>query len=210
LSLDPLADQSEAPYTYAGGDPTYETDPNGLLASCANPGLRAGQGIGAATLLAAYTTASTWPGVLNPPISWPGARINSKLVLGAILAAIGSATGGASEKEDLYRVRIQAQGPDIPESQDGGAPSEIFNQTTPVTMQQGLDALVALASKLTSKQAEVRAPLFEKAAEFIKEAGAAGGVEPFPSKSFTLPRSGGIRVDISVFAGRNFVNPMVE
>jgi RHS repeat-associated protein len=95
-----------------------------------------------------------------------------------------------------FVVRLQAQG-------GGTEESVILAGPTPITVSEGLAGLEQLKTKLTRRELEIRKEPFERAARFIRNAPAGGGVGP-PGRSFSLPRSD-IRVDVEIKKGINFV-----
>jgi len=99
-------------------------------------------------------------------------------------------------KSEQFVVRLQAQG-------DGVEQSVVLNQNTPVAVAQGLAGLETLKSKLSQKERDVRARLFDRAARFITNAKAGGGAGP-PGQSFPLHPGNPVRVDVEILRGVNF------
>jgi RHS repeat-associated protein len=136
----------------------------------------------------------------------PRAEPVSRIGLGGLallLAGVSESVGPLKESSGAtYTVRLQAQGGSVEKS-------VVISQSQPVTVQQGTAALTALKAQLAPQQAAVRAPLFAQAQRFIINAGNAGGVGP-PGRTFVLPGSKGIRVDVEVLRGINFVNPFAD
>jgi len=102
----------------------------------------------------------------------------------------------ADDKPPLYTVRLQAQGGGVEES-------VVLTGQTPITVAQGLDGLETLKSNLSRRELRERADPFRRAERFIRNAPAGGGVGP-PGRSFAVPESGGIRVDVEIKRGINF------
>jgi hypothetical protein len=101
-----------------------------------------------------------------------------------------------SSKHSPFIVRLQVQGGGLEES-------VVFSQETSVTVSQGLAGLQALKIKISLKDQQSRASLFERAARFITNAGKSGGVGP-PGKSFPIHPKNPICIDVEVLRGVNF------
>jgi RHS repeat-associated protein len=96
VSVDPLVDDTAAPYAYAGDDPVRESDPSG---ACAVAGLNFGANIswsGASTVLPFP------PGPVPIPVPKPSATV---LGAAAVAIVVVAASGGAQEAKPrmLYR-----------------------------------------------------------------------------------------------------------
>ena len=104
--------------------------------------------------------------------------------------------GKRDSKSEQFVVRLQAQGGETEQS-------VVFNQNTPVTLAQGLAGLETLKAKLSQRQRDVRARLFQRAARFITNAKAGGGAGP-PGQSFPLHPGNPVRVDVEILRGVNF------
>jgi hypothetical protein len=72
-----------------------------------------------------------------------------------------------------------------------------------VTVAEGLAGLELLKTKLSARELKVRLPLFVRAARFIANAPAGGGVGP-PGRSFPIHPRHPVRVDVEVLRGVNF------
>ncbi len=133
-----------------------------------------------------------------PPIAFPDGfdKFLTGLVSRLNFVLMVATIPGSSQQ--VHRGRIQAQG--------GGLESSVpWNQTTPPTAAQGLKMLNALKTQLSPKDLRARAAVFTKAERFIQNAGNAGGVSAPVSKTFLVPGTRDIRVDIEVITGHAFV-----
>src|SRR5262249_49934774 len=101
-----------------------------------------------------------------------------------------------SRREDPYVVRLQAQGGGVEES-------VVLRGQDPITVDEGLTGLETLKARLSRKELQERADPFRRAERFIGNGPAGGGIGP-PGKSFSVPESGGIRVDVEILRGINF------
>nr|MCU0392566.1 hypothetical protein [Thermoflexibacter sp.] len=88
----------------------------------------------------------------------------------------------------LHRGRIQAQGEDLEES-------ESWSQNEPPTKEDGLQMLENLKNKIPKKEAKLRKEAFEKAENFIIQAGENGGLNAVVQKTFMVRDSEEARVD---------------
>jgi hypothetical protein len=105
----------------------------------------------------------------------------------------------AKDEEHLeHRGRFQAQGGGVEES-------ESWAQDSPITVRKALRLLGRLINKLSKKDYQRREKSFEKAKQFVEEAGTHGGIFSHVSRSFRLKKSKDERVDIEVLSGRAFV-----
>lgn len=100
------------------------------------------------------------------------------------------------ENEPQHRGKIQAQGGNLEES-------EAWAQDRPLTLNEGLTLLDKLKAKLPNKELLLRQTAFDKAKEFIEQAGENGGIDAQVSKTFRVTRD--IRVDIEVIKGTAFL-----
>mgnify|MGYP005844676681 CR=1 FL=1 len=98
----------------------------------------------------------------------------------------------------LNRGRFQAQG-------DGLEESENWAQDEPLSVEDALALLDTLQKKLKKEDAEIRQQAFEKARQFISEAGENGGISAPISKTFKVKKTKDLRVDIEVNAGIAFI-----
>jgi len=95
-------------------------------------------------------------------------------------------------------VRLQAQG--------GGVEQSVVVQSGAsgvVTASDALHGLAELHGSLSSKDAAARAGSFARAARYIQNAAAGGGVG-FSKKSFPAGPGTSVRVDVEVLRGRAF------
>lgn len=104
-----------------------------------------------------------------------------------------------SSAKPAHRGRFQAQGGGIEES-------VAWAQENPPTVAEGLSMLLELSNLLTPAERQKRSELFQKAREFVENAGRQGGIDAAVSKSWTARGRGGIRVDLEVWLGKAFVN----
>ena len=102
------------------------------------------------------------------------------------------------EEENKHRGRVQAQGNKL-------EASEAWSQDEPPTVDEGLNFLERLIAKITRHQFLEREKEFEKAENFIKQAGDNGGVDAKVSKTFKKKGTKDVRVDIEVIKGTAFV-----
>jgi RHS repeat-associated protein len=105
--------------------------------------------------------------------------------------------GQNREEEKTYVIRLQAQGGKPPIEK-----SEVIAQETPITVAQGLAGLESLKLQLSRRELEARADCFRRAARFIQNSPAGGGIAP-TKRSFSVPGSD-VRVDVEVLVGTNF------
>lgn len=98
----------------------------------------------------------------------------------------------------LHRGRIQAQGEDLEES-------ESWATDTPPTWQEGIEMINKLENKIPKKEAELRKEAFEKAKNFVTQAGQNGGVNAVVQKTIMVKNSEEARVDIEVRKGKAFI-----
>lgn len=116
-----------------------------------------------------------------------------------------AATTKALENAGFTRVRLQAQGDDIPSS---GGVSRWIVQQRPVCLDQGLRALADVHPELSIRQRAARDQAFPKAERFMRGAAANGGVDGHKELKFQNEPSDppNARIDITVFVGRAFVD----
>lgn len=103
-----------------------------------------------------------------------------------------------SDKDSKHRGRVQAQGNKL-------EASEPWSQNKPPTVAEGLNLLQRLKDKIRKPQIRERKEEFEKAEQFIKQAGESGGVNAPVSKTFKKKGTRDVRVDIEVIKGTAFV-----
>jgi hypothetical protein len=101
--------------------------------------------------------------------------------------------------EIKHRGRIQAQG-------DGCEESEAWAQSEPPSVDEGLELVKALKSKLSSTELIKRKKAIEETEKFIRQAGENGGVIAQVSKSFRVKNSRDGRIDIEVIKGIAFID----
>ena len=118
--------------------------------------------------------------------------------------ARGSDDAPAGRGDDMHRGRIQVQGSDL-----GQDLSWSWATPDPPTAAAALEALDGLRSQLPSGALALRGEAFERAARFVRDAAASGGVSAPVSVTFQnrgLSRTNRTaRVDIEVRTGRAFV-----
>lgn len=102
------------------------------------------------------------------------------------------------ENDPQHRGRIQAQGGNLEES-------EAWSQDKPLTLEEGLILLEKLKEKLPNKELLLRQTAFDKAKDFIEQAGENGGIDAQVSKTFRVKGTRDIRVDIEVIKGTAFL-----
>jgi hypothetical protein len=99
----------------------------------------------------------------------------------------------------VVRGRVQAQGNKLQKSVNWALPA-------PPTLAQGLGFLEMLKAQLTANELAERAAGFAGAEQFMRNAGANGGVCARDLRSLlSFPKKGQIRVDIEVREGKAFV-----
>ena len=98
-----------------------------------------------------------------------------------------------------HRGRIQAQGDNLEQSVS-------WSQDEPPTVGDGLEMINELKSKLSYADLLLRKNEFEKAENFIKNAGLKGGVDAPVSKSIKVTGTKSSRIDIEVIKGKAFVS----
>jgi hypothetical protein len=96
------------------------------------------------------------------------------------------------------RGRIQAQGSHLEKSVS-------WDRATPPTVSEGLSMVDELESKLSKSEKKLRQSELEKARNFIKSAGEAGGVDAPVSKTYQVKGTKHERIDIEVNSGKAFV-----
>jgi Pretoxin HINT domain len=122
--------------------------------------------------------------------------------VGREAAWVHNATVACDAGADRFVVRLQAQG--------GGLEKSVpFNQTTPVTRTQAIAGLGELQNQLTRTEFKDRSVALQKAATWINQAAAAGGVGPPGKSGFTNPgvRGKDARIDVEILVGKNLVPP---
>lgn len=103
-----------------------------------------------------------------------------------------------SKKSKIHRGRFQAQGNGLEES-------ESWAQDKPLSTSNALSLLRGLMAKLNPKDLIRRKTAFEKAEEFVENAGENGGIFAVKKKTFKVKGSKDERVDIEVLGGKAFV-----
>ena len=102
------------------------------------------------------------------------------------------------DEKKRFSVRVQAQGETLEESVTNS------DQSRPVTVQEGLNMVETLKEKLSKRDLKLRAEAFQKAINYIKSIGEAGGAPPH-SKTFRVKGTKSERVDVEIKSGVNFV-----
>jgi hypothetical protein len=104
----------------------------------------------------------------------------------------------------MHRGRIQVQGNDLARELVWA-----WAEATPPTAAAAIDALNDLKAQLTDAELALRREAFERAARFIRNAAASGGVSAQVSRTFRNRRLASsqrtARVDIEVHTGRAFI-----
>ncbi|GLY29100.1 RHS repeat-associated core domain-containing protein [Kineosporia sp. NBRC 101731] len=109
---------------------------------------------------------------------------------------LGLAPYQAPKVPDPFAVRVQAQG-------GGLEKSVVLSKTTPVTVEEALEAMKNLKGQLSKKELKERAEFFARAEKWIRNAPKGGGVSPM-GKTFNLHTP--IRVDIEILRGLNLTS----
>lgn len=97
-----------------------------------------------------------------------------------------------------HRGRIQAQGKKLEES-------EAWAQNEPPTIEEGLDMVENLKSKLSKKDLEIRKDAFEKLEKIIVNAANTNGIEAPSNVTINVKGHRKERVDIEVKKGKAFI-----
>jgi hypothetical protein len=117
--------------------------------------------------------------------------------LGAL--AIGIYDLLSDTPQNDYMVRLQAQG-------GGLEASVVINSSNSITVGDGHQGLTQLAMDIGPNDAILRRSGFQQASQWITKVGIAGGAPPGVNRTFPQGAPwGGLRVDINILRGTNFM-----